>query len=892
MSNWQLVSYWGSLRDGDSSSTDSAFHAGHVNDVLRLDISPFNPILAASDTSGVWLINETGGMALPLGWNWQDTSFACLCKGIHGPQHVYAAGSALYETDVTKFAPLLNWNKITIQDAAGLILNVGQIYRVVVVNIPMIWAPVHGIVLATDTGVYWSVIPGAGGAYAFKLVTTLPGTRFSGLAEGFAGQIVAGAWGTDGAKHCGIFLGNWTGPGGDLVFTPSTITGSINSKNMLRTEVASCAGDRSRLYAVCSGGGNLTAQVDAKGNVITDQFGNIAWTGDELIYRVLRSTDGGNSWTVTGNTVNGSSALLFGGPTDVIGHTQGGYNICIGVSPFNPKLVAIGIGGPAISRDNGNTWDLLSSSHLHADIHGVVFDQTDPARSTLFICSDGGVAKTPDLGKTFNTACNRQFPNFQFRRFAASPVDSGLIAGSLQDNGDVYTTLYVNADPWRDRDGGDGVLTSFLATGHLVFNNNTLAAKDKNGNSVEFGAKTRISTWDIAKRTFADLKLFPDQPLSQGVIPVDATADGLLNGGGNVGSDVVNLVEAVTVPSWKNTAAETMLAVAVEGEQVFGLFQKNGGDFHWTMLASIPHEPDKDKAGKELPYFGTASASLYGETVLVGTNNGKIFEIDSSTGNAVEKSIPKNTTSIRRFATIDKQSWIVIAGASAFRFDGATWTTLGGGLPGGQNYTALTADRTTNPPLLYVATNAGIWKSSDLGNTWFADDAGLPTSPNCRDLRVVTESSGVTFLYLSTYGWSVFRKVLNMDIVSRAITIEGHMDMVDRQVIDPDIWAHPKFSNILKVGTLHPFEEMTVTEDDGDEIRVSLKISLAWHMDFSVDVTFDATLFAKDEDNAIDDHTSGSLHVPFGQSPTQVIDLASDEWWPDRAHIEFKVVNT
>jgi hypothetical protein len=198
-------------------------------------------------------------------------------------------------------------------------------------------------------------------------------------------------------------------------------------------------------------------------------------------------------------------------------------------------------------------------------------------------------------------ACNRQFPNFQFRRFAASPIDSGLIAGSLQDNGDVYTTLYVNADPWRDRDGGDGVLTSFLATGHLVFNNNTITENDKNGNSVEFGAKTRISTWDNAKRAFADLKLFPDQPLSQGAIPVDATADGLLNGGGKVDSAVVNLVEVVTVPSWKNAAVETMLAVAVEGEQVFGLFQKKGGDFHWTMLASIPHEPDKDKTGKELP---------------------------------------------------------------------------------------------------------------------------------------------------------------------------------------------------------------------------------------------------------------------------------------------------
>jgi hypothetical protein len=462
MSNWQLTSYWGSLRDGDASSTDSAFHAGHVNDVLRLDVAPFNPILAAADTSGVWLLSEMGGIATPLGWNWPDTSFTCLCRDVFNPLHIYVAGSALYETDITKSAPLYNWNKIPIVDSAGNALNVGTINRAIAILLPIIWAPVQGIILATDTGVYWSIIPGPGGAYAFKQATALPGTRFSGLAAGFGGQVVVGAWGTDLSKHCGIFLGSWVGA--DLVFTASTITGNINFKQMLRTEVASCAGDRSHLYAVCSGGGNLTPQLDASGNVVKDGFGNIVWSGDELILSVLRSTDGGATWTPTGNAITGSTDLLFGGPKDVIGHTQGGYNIGIGVSPFDSKLVAVGVGGFAISRDSGNAWDLHvegSNSHLHTDTHAVVFDQSDTKHSSLFICSDGGVARTPDLGTTFNTACNRQFPNFQFRRFAASPADAGLIAGSLQDNGDVYAPLYINADPWRDRDGGTASCRAF-----------------------------------------------------------------------------------------------------------------------------------------------------------------------------------------------------------------------------------------------------------------------------------------------------------------------------------------------------------------------------------------------------------------------------------------------
>jgi hypothetical protein len=335
-----------------------------------------------------------------------------------------------------------------------------------------------------------------------------------------------------------------------------------------------------------------------------------------------------------------------------------------------------------------------------------------------------------------------------------------------------------------------------------------------------------------------------------------------------------------------------MLAASVQGEQVFGLFQDDQQQFHWTGLGAIPHEPDKDKTGKELPYFGTACGSLNGDKVFVGTNNRRVFLFDSSTGNSTETNNKAVNAAIRRFAILEKDSAIMIAGSSVFTLNGNAWVALAGGLPVGQNFTALEADRTINPAYLYVSTNAGVWRSADVGKTWGTDNVGLPASPNCRDLRVATESSGVTFLYLSTFGWSAFRKVLNMDVIERTVTIDGHMDMVDRVAFGHDIWAHPKFSNVIKVGSLHPFEEMTVTEDDGDEIRVVLKISIAWHIDFSIDVTYDATLFAKDEDNAVDDHNSGTLHVPFGQTPTQVIDLASDEWWPDRAHIEFKIHNT
>jgi hypothetical protein len=881
MSNWLWATNWGSLRAGDPSDNSSAFHAGHLNDALRLFVPPFNPVLVASDTSGVWLANETGGMAFPLGWTWPDTHFNCLCHGVYSSLHTYAAGSALYETDTTSPSPLLNWRKIDIlKDLNQHEWSIGEIYRAIVVQ------QYRRLILATDAGVFWADIPAAGGSYLFKQAKTLPGVRYSGLAESSSNRVIVGAWGTDQAKHFGIFVGEWSNPAGDLIFKPATIKGKIDVRKMLRTEIGACEGDRTKLFAVCGGGGQMTPKFDDAGNVLKDGYGDIKWDEDkaDFILRVLRSSDSGLTWDICGNAINGSADVLFGGTKDVIGQTQWGYNLCVGVSPFNPKLVAVGVGSFAISEDGGDSWSLAPSSpHLHTDTHGLIFDRFDPARVKLLICSDGGLATSPDLMKTFDTACNRLLPNFQCTRFSPSPLEPGLLGMSLQDNGDVYTTLYINPEPWRDLDGGDGILMMFLSTGNLIRNNNTLTAADSSGNSVEFGLKTRASEWAASTRTFSDLKLFPDPPLSWGVIPVDGTADGLLNPEGD-------RIEAVVIPTFANPAGELMLAVAAEGEKVLGLFKKQSGELHWTQLAAIPHKPSKDAAGNELPYSATAVASLDGKAVFVGTNNGLVFRLDSATGASTDISNPVNSKAIGRLAAA-ATALFAIAASAVFRFDGANWTTLGGGLPANQDYSALELDRMEAPLHVFVGTDQGVWESWDEGKSWGQNGLDLPSAVRCQDLRIVTERSGARFLYLSTFGWSVFRKLLNMDPVEKTIAIDGHMDLVDRVVTGHDIWAHPVFSNIFKLGPLHPIEGTTIVEDDGDEIRVVLKVGLEWFNDFSVDVTYDVTLLAKDEDNAVDDHSSGKFKVPLGDTKIQVVDLASDEWWPDRAHVEIKVTN-
>ncbi len=541
----------------------------------------------------------------------------CLAHGFWGPLHIYAAGASLWETDITQPAPLLSWRKIPIVDFNKHPIKFGTIYHVVAVGQRGV------LVLACDFGVFWAKIPPPGGDYLFQPAAGLPGNRYSGLAEGPGTAIVAGAWGSDGSAHFGIFRGTWSTAG--LTFKRSKIAGGID-KRMLRTEIAAFPGLRQFLYAICADSSLMSPVVD-KGAVQFDTFGNIKWQdpGDQdPILSVLKSADGGVTWTPTGSTITGKPDPLFpatAGQTNWAGVGQDGYNVCIGVSPFDHQILAVGMNNFFVSVDSGDNWQMFRQEdgipHIHPDIHGLFFDQTDASR--LYVCSDGGLALTTDLGDHWQSLGNRQLPNMQGSRFAASPHDSGVMAWSLQDNGNTYTSLYIDAKPWTIGEGGDGRVSMMLNSGHLVRTNNDEDADGPGGAKIPVGQAAHAAAWDPGRRTFQVVNIFPDAPLSAGVIPVDGTDRGLVTG----------VLEAVVAPAFANGDGEPMVAVGAAGEMVLGMFATGDGKFHWQQLAAVPHKPDLDADGKEKPYSVNAVASLDGNAVVAGTNNGKIFRLDA-----------------------------------------------------------------------------------------------------------------------------------------------------------------------------------------------------------------------------------------------------------------------
>jgi hypothetical protein len=913
VNSWHRTSDWGILRAGSADAPDAAWHAARLSDVLRVGGVASGPLVVSSIQSGVWIVNEMGGPAIPLSWEWPSLGIwgaripavTCLAQGTHSPDHVYAGGAALAETDTTQPAPLFHWRDIPLLDANHNPL--GRINRMVVVR------ELQKLVLACDNGVFWATIPPPGGTYLFNPAGGLPGQRFSGLAEGPVNTVIAGAWGTDLKNHFGIFVGTWGSALGPLTFAPASIAG-IKPALMRRTDLAACAGDRTKLYAVCGGGNPTTPATDSAGNILYDKFGNVTWANDnDFILAVLVSGDGGLTWGPTSATVTGDPRPLFPGNvgSDVAGHTQDGYVGCIGVSPVDSRQVAVGMGEPLLSTDGGASWTAFTElsgpgfAHRHTDTHALLFDPSAP--KTLYIGSDGGLATTPDLGATWQTATNRQLPNHEFYKVTASPKDAGLVAGSLQDNGNLEAPLYITVDPWKTLDDGDGVMTQFVSTGDLLRQNNTATDIDPSGATVEYGRKVRAATWDPVGRQFQDRQMFPTPPLSEGVIPVDGTGDGLAV---PANQDGLELTEPIAIPGYSNAQAEPMVAVGASGRGVFGLFGQANGNSHWTPLATVPNLPSKDAKGNPLPYFISAVTSPDGKLIFAGTNNGRVFRLLSPNFTVTDVSDAAVSVPVIRIVAFATDRAFLIAGTGVFRLSvsaagGATWTKLTGKvLPGGASallptadqFNALAADSTTVPPTLYVCTAFGIFVSADEGDAWLPFVDGLPNAPLCTDLRWVEESSGVTFLYLATQGWSAFRRPLNVqEGTFSTVVVDGQMELIDQvlfgNLVGDDttfVW----FNDSRVLGPFHPIDSLTFSgkEKLGGEIQAKITLNLAWKVDSSVVVTWNADMQGDDENDGAD----GKVTVATGTTQPVEAHLATDtSWWeePDRVNISLTVTN-
>ncbi len=720
-----------------SPTNPTAWNAGRVNDILRFP--PGQGFLVASDDGGVWNIAEDATRtATPLSNAWPSITMSSLAQGTGGPQDIYAGtfpygnspGGLLWETDTSQPLPLNSWDPIG--------TPCSQINKILVIS------EANLILMACDTGLWWSSIPPAPsvkGSYNWKQAqpSSVGGKAFSGLAKG-PGWSVTGTIGT-------IVASRWTAPNTALIFTAKWTGSALNLKlatvptagKFSRTSVAACASNPQIMYAVASdsGGQGLSA--------------------------IWQSTNAGVNWTAV--TLPSNPGL------------QGDSNQAVAISP-DCSTVAVGWQtGTFVSFNAGTSWTMLTDTagynNLHVDIHALQFDPVVPG--VLFIGSSGGVASTAGLTNgstpTFESDWNTHLFNLEFFDGGGSSSFDGFVGAASQDNGVLNAAL---PGPWQHADNCGGMLECW-------------------GFQTIFGEQNQYSNTNTDLFLSQDV-LYPVSSLAQSitvnspVIPFNGAPDLNINlpcsPCDKYNLNVVAPVrDALTVDgsacNVSNATGQCMFAVSEmfvfpTGDGVYGLFGNLDmtTGMHWELLNS----------GPALWADVTAIAASYdGNSIFIGNDIGNMWRLDSPAACPVQPSTVWCVTQFPVAVPASCLGFCPVTGLYAFnrnlayaaygahfmQFAGISWVELGqADLPHDREFLSLVA---TDPSRIYLASSAGVFDTTNGGANWMNASVGLPAlipgvpgfqPPSfygSHDYLQLVSAQGDTRLYLESFGRSLWR---------------------------------------------------------------------------------------------------------------------------------------
>ena len=697
---------WRPAQSGSIARDDrrTAWHTGHVNALL----SDGNTVVAGTQTGGVWVINpipdpsfRDGYRATPLSDSWSNTDVVSLSWGPEGTRYVFAGGD---ETDSLFLIELEMVTGALLPKRSGLAVPLPARTRVEAI---VVFEELTRIVIGTTHGLFWSGMPAETidvTSYQWNEAVGLPDGPCISMARGPGTSLAVSITDTPPPDNAPrkrpqlpdrLFRGDWVE--GTLHFEETAVPEAVKSDSFTFV-LASSHQARERMYGVAA-------------------------KNDQSISCVLRSDDGGRTWTEV--TVPEGAGL------------QGAYNRALAVSPYRPDVLAVGwqAPGPFLSTDGGGSWTLLSGGDgtdangepcrgsgpagLHEDLHDLLFPLNAEETDQLLIASDGGVVGTRDLGRCFDSEYNRNLHVLQFYGPPKAPTLSvssrfhGLLAGGTQDTGNI--TLHPDADAgpvWHTLVGGDGGVTRFVdpIAGLL--------------HESDHEPRIRLTTWDPAAGQFRGAGVVVRWENARAPRPGLAT----------------KVFEAVVAPNWGRAGRLMYACAGTAGGDVFGfLAEPDASNATFRRLANV-----------DAPI--TAVASLFGAEVLAGCADGRILLVDSATGRWSEQPVEVAGRPIHRLEMLSTDHGYALRAGELCRFDGRSWTLLP---PSGQTWKTFTVDRETGR--LFAASAADVFSSSDGGRTWLDASLGLPASPHCTDLRIGADAGGGSTLYLSTYGRSVWK---------------------------------------------------------------------------------------------------------------------------------------
>jgi hypothetical protein len=388
-----------------------------------------------------------------------------------------------------------------------------------------------------------------------------------------------------------------------------------------------------------------------------------------------------------------------------------------------------------------------------------------------------GLLVTP-CAFTYRSDMNRTLATLEFNRpqggEATSPgygtlglcsAVGGLAASGTQDNGVVFSIAGLSPPmPWSRHLFGDGSAAMFLGafseggaslrTGVAIVDYGVDLE-----NAIDEGAPlsgswdgSQLSNEGVIPLTGANPTISPPPPAALGLItpliePVKVPrgdSPGDIVGAGGTGTDVYALV----------------LKGLVEDKQVW---KAQSG---WVYQASIPSW--NTGVASETRTI-TALASWDGKTILAGVLaqgtfisgatllDSQIYSVDTSS--KVPSKMPrgfKGTLSrVNDLVAVTPDLAVAVDDVGNVLLTLAGVWQLTSAQPTTARLLAVAADKNTDPPTLFVASETQVFVSADLGKTWLTASNGLPAAVHCSDLEYLDLGQRQE-LYLTTYGRSMW----------------------------------------------------------------------------------------------------------------------------------------
>jgi photosystem II stability/assembly factor-like uncharacterized protein len=245
-------------------------------------------------------------------------------------------------------------------------------------------------------------------------------------------------------------LDGWAAIGGRVYKTTDVIGGSWN-----RIDNMGAIGSRAQI---------AVSSLDSDGGYYV--YASLT-NGSGCLEGIFKSVDKGANWT---QIAFASGPDPFGQPTG--GGCQGWYDHCIAVNPVDRDKIYIGgitlytwsPGSGGLTRADkigSEGGEHLDPDYIHADKHGIFFNPHDITGNTMYITSDGGIARTINAFDGFPDNMVYSEQNRNYTTFQCYTVGSGkygeVISGG-QDNGTLYVDYKgISPKAAKEVSGGDGV---------------------------------------------------------------------------------------------------------------------------------------------------------------------------------------------------------------------------------------------------------------------------------------------------------------------------------------------------------------------------------------------------------------------------------------------------